>query len=57
MVSIPRYYTFNFVFNSMIKMEYPRTGKLMYFTPMVEDKFIRDAVSHKIDRHLVKPIK
>ena len=39
--SISKYPTFNFAFAYICKMEYPRTGNPMGFTPEVEDEVIR----------------
>ena len=47
--------TFNFDFVYIRTMEEPRTDKPMDFTPEVEYKVIREAVSHKLDIPLVNP--
>ena len=53
MVSISRYCIFKFLFASICKNKYPRTGKPMDFTPEAEGEVIREAASHKLDRLLV----
>ena len=57
MGSISIYYTFNFIFASIFTREDTTTVKPMDFTPEAEDEVIREAVSQKLDRHLVNPLK
>ena len=57
MVSISRYSTFNFAFESICTKEEPITGKPIYFTPEDEDEVMREVVSYKLYRPLVNPSK
>ena len=50
-----RYSTFNFYFAYICTIEEPRTGNKMDLTPEVEYGFIRDAVSHILERYIVNP--
>ena len=53
--SILIYFIFNFLFVSIFTRGDLRTGRPMDFTPEVEDEFISEAVSQKLDRPLVNP--
>ena len=53
MVSISRYFTIKFAFDSICTREETRNVKPMDFNAILEDEVIRDAVSHKLDRPLV----
>ena len=53
--SISIYFIFNFPFASIFTRGDPRTGRPIDFTPEVEDEFISEAVSQKLDRPLVNP--
>ena len=53
--SISGYSSFNFSFASIYIREATITGKPMVFTPEVENEFIREAVSQKLDGPLDSP--
>ena len=55
MGSISRDYTSNIEFSSICTNKEPTTVKKMDFTPESEEEFIREALSHKLDRPLVNP--